>query len=740
MAKQLKFKFYTQRRNFLDLTVKAGDKAGKFKSFTGAVVNFFYYIGLGVIKFFSKFFGTAIAICFHTGQVLISVIIKTYKAAGSDISKTAKNFPARIKLFTQRQSGRSLAIFTIIAFFGFFSIQSLHLVAKGVALKNKIITSAFLGNHYLNQAKDAFGQKDFTGAQNRFALAYQAFNQGQKETLEAGQLFNQLLGLLPQKQDADNLLSAASLVAQSGQDFIDLQTKASLLKISAAGISAGDAPLADVFAEIGSSLQQAENRLNLAASRLDKVKPQSLPPSQRDTFLQLKSKLGILLLSLNNFDEVFTLSQSFLVGQKNLLLIFANNNELRAGGGFMGTYGNLKISNGQIASMKVSSIYDLDGQLQEIIKPPHPLLNVNDRWFLRDANWFADFPSAAKTITTFYEKEGGETPDLIISITPQLIVDLLKIVGPVSLPKYGVVLTPENFVEQTQVATTLTEGLPTNSPKQILADLVPILLQKLSEQESGAWPQIILALQNNLNEKQIVAFAKDLNSQQQLKDFHWAGAIENTDRDYLAVVSSNLGGTKSDLSIKQALDLTTTIKPDGAIINDLSITRTNLLPPLAKTNNDSFLRIYVPKGSKLISNTGFDFKDLSYPERLDYKINDDLYTWEVNSVQDVVTGTTIGQEAGKTFFGNWLNVKGGETRTVKLSYELPFKVSNIDRYSLLAQKQIGSLPPTLNWHLNFSGWQIAWKNFDTESLNTSDLSQTWTLNKDYLPGLVLQKR
>jgi hypothetical protein len=106
----------------------------------------------------------------------------------------------------------------------------------------------------------------------------------------------------------------------------------------------------------------------------------------------------------------------------------------------------------------------------------------------------------------------------------------------------------------------------------------------------------------------------------------------------------------------------------------------------------------------------------------------------------VVSGTYIGQESGKTFFGNWLNVDGGQTRTVKLVYQLPFKLNDIDKYSLLLQKQIGSTNSSFSWAFNFAGRQIAWKNFDTQSLNTDNLNTDIILDKDYFFGMVLQKR
>jgi hypothetical protein len=308
------------------------------------------------------------------------------------------------------------------------------------------------------------------------------------------------------------------------------------------------------------------------------------------------------------------------------------------------------------------------------------------------------------------------------------------------LPKYGITLNADNFVEETQAVTTISDTLPTNAPKQILADLVPILLQKISQSPPSDFAQIIQILQNNLNNKQIVMYSRDSVVQNQLEAFHWTGGVADSDRDYLSVVTSNLGATKTDLYVDQKISMTTTVADDGSITDEVDITRTNNLPILANTFNNSFIRVYAPLGSKLVSNLGFDYLPMEYPAGQNYQTDDDVLNWEKSSVKDVVTGTYIGQESGKTFFGNWLNLNGGETRTVKLVYRLPFKLGDVDKFSLLLQKQIGAVNSNFKWTLNFPGRQIAWKNFDTPNLNTNNLNSDIILDKDYFLGLVMSKR
>ncbi len=741
MLEKRKIKLYTQYGKYLHLKSKMDGRHLKFLArLLSVFFNCFYYIGLGLINAIIFLKNLCIFISFQTGIAVFKSIEHAVIGLKNEIAQTGVTLSKRFALIFTSGFTRTLLVFLLSLGLVWGVLSSLNLTARALQIKNKITRTAFWGERYLNQAKDLIEQKDFTQAQNRFELAYRMFSRGQANIAESGKALNSLLDLIPQKADADKLLKAASLIAKSGESLISIQGQFNHLKFGPAGIFSEDGKVTEILDSSGRQLKQSLKFVEQAQDLVDATDSKNIPPEAKEKYENLKSKLLVGSLALKNFILVYDLAQSLIMDNQTVLLVFENNNELRAGGGFMGTYGLLKMRDGALTHITVSSIYDLDGQLTETLRPPHPLLNVSGKWFMRDSNWFADFPTSAKIINSFYEKEGGQTPDLVVALTPNIIADWLKIVGPVTLPKYGITLNSENFVEQTQVAATLSENMPTNQPKQILADLVPILLQKISSLDANAFIQVIQSLESNLNSKQIVIFSRNLNTQKKLTDFHWTGEIATTDRDYLALVSSNLGGTKTDLAVDQNVKLTTTIRPDGVISNQLEITRTNKLPKLEKTNNLSFIRVFVPLGSKLISNIGFDFKNLEYPSAVNYKTDDNVLDWEKNSVQDVLTGTTIGTETGKTFFGNWLNLEGGETKTVKLTYELPFKLDEIDRYSLLVQKQIGALDSNFSWNLNFSTRQIAWKNFDTESLDTSRLSSNTILSKDYFLGLVLQKR
>jgi hypothetical protein len=75
----------------------------------------------------------------------------------------------------------------------------------------------------------------------------------------------------------------------------------------------------------------------------------------------------------------------------------------------------------------------------------------------------------------------------------------------------------------------------------------------------------------------------------------------------------------------------------------------------------NWLRVYVPKGSKLVDFKGSEKKVQTY------------------------------DELGKTVYEGFLGVQPEGKASVKLSYTLPFKIKNVDDYALLVQKQPGTV-------------------------------------------------
>ncbi len=678
--------------------------------------------------------------CYHTGRLVLVTATTAAKFTLQQIRRTRQLTPHRLKILLGQELRGTLAIFLIFCLIAGGVLQGLKVLATGLALKDSITNATMLGSQQLEQAQQALSNKNLSGAENQFTRALQTFRSANQQLADAGTLINQLGNLLPQKQAGQNVINAATLISQGGQHMIDFYQQAEQVSVTPQGLSSQQ-NIPALFTTLNNDLQQATQEIAQASADVAQIDPAAVPASQKDTFTKLQTQLLILNTSLQNFSGLFSVLQTILLGDKNILFIFENNDELRATGGFIGSYGAMELNNGAVNRMTISSIYDLDGQLKDKIMPPSPMINVNDRWYMRDSNWFADFPTSAQKISDFYEKEGGSTPDLVIAITPQVISDLLTLTGPITVPQFNLTLNTDNFLDETQANTGTNPSDPLNKPKQLLADFFPLLLQQLHALNGGQLANMLLILQNDLSSKQIVLYARDSTLEHAFLSYNWGGSINTTDRDYLEIVGSNLGGTKTDVHIQQQYSLQTAIAADGSITDTLTIVRTNPLPTnLADMTNTSFLRVYVPQGSQLLSSSGFDYLNLPALDPSQYEIDPDVYNWERLAEKNAATGMMTGLETGKTFFGNWSILKGGDTKTITLTYRLPFTLANPDRYSLLVQKQIGSQPATLNWTLQFPSRQIDWKNFNADTLDIDSLTSETSLTQDEFYGLVLEKR
>ncbi len=148
------------------------------------------------------------------------------------------------------------------------------------------------------------------------------------------------------------------------------------------------------------------------------------------------------------------------------------------------------------------------------------------------------------------------------------------------------------------------------------------------------------------------------------------------------------------------------------------------------------MRIFVPRGSKLIESKGFSYVDLGAKYITQGTVHPKVAAWEAHAVREVASGMLVGQEAGKTFFGNWIELNGGQEATVEIVYELPFKVESLDRYSVLLQKQPGSIAQTVRYSLHIPNRRILWASTGTETGH--EVTKQIELDRDRFYGLVLE--
>jgi len=660
-------------------------------------------------------------------------------------------------------------------------------LSQGLNIKEDVLSSGLAAYQNLLSAQESLGRADWPTAAQDFNLAHLDFLQTEEEIKKLGQL---TLGILERLPGGDLVSSGSHLVkvgenlAQTGQNLASVINTFSINNLfglinlasptsSAEGDFVGRRPkqsgdgsadssknilaskensLTDLMAASQTKLSQALVSIRLAQEELTQVKIESLPNDIQGAVVSLEEKLPLVEGMLDQAANYSTALLNILghYNPRQYLLLFQNNSERRATGGFIGTYGLLTLFQGEIKDLFIDGIFNADGQLREKIIPPRPIQKISTTWSMHDANWFADFPSSAEKVSWFYEKTGGPTVDGVISLTPTVIERLLKLTGPLAMPAYNLTLTAENFVEliQYQVETDYDKEL--NQPKKILADLAPQFIKALNQLSSQKRKEALTIIFDCLKEKHILIYFNEPSLEKLVIQEGWAGQILSTDKDYLSVVSSNINGYKTDRVIKETVSHQAEIQPDGSVIDTLTIKREHQGGGLEydwwNRVNANYLRVYLPKGSQLISASGQTIEIYQPPidyQKQGFKTDPLVSSIESKMVIDQKTGTHIFKESDKTVFGNWVYVSPGKTVTLTYQYKLPFKINltkSTDSYSLLVQKQSGSTDSQFSHQMKFPDtWSVSWQYPDEMNYELGIMNYESDLKIDRFLGVTFSK-
>ncbi len=382
----------------------------------------------------------------------------------------------------------------------------------------------------------------------------------------------------------------------------------------------------------------------------------------------------------------------------HFLVLFENNTELRPGGGFIGTFGTLAVEDGEIQSLTSQDVYAIDGPATGLVKTPPPLALQKyigvDAWYFRDANWSPDFAVSSEQALALLADEQrliGETPtsyDGVIALTPTFAADLLRLVGPVAID--GQTFTADNIAETLEYQVELgfvLQGVGTPQRKDIIGALVQEVMHRLFNLSISSWAGVLDTARSAIDQKQLLAFSLDADTQKILVDAGWGGTLAPPSGDAALVVDANLGSLKSDPSVARSLTYRVRQNAEGRLVAQLQITYTHTGKFDWKTTRyRTYTRLYVPFGSELIRGSGTLENDKLTNPTLKPGVVD------------------VGSDLGFTTFGAFISIEPGETRTLEYDYYLPDTLSEAladGRYQLLFQKQPGAADYDLTVDVDF---------------------------------------
>ena len=573
-------------------------------------------------------------------------------------------------------SFRGVMAFVIIALLIVLPIKAINYWQAVNAAKGRVLGEAEQAMQNLSLAQNQLANFNFNQSENYFSSAGRYFVSAQSQLNEIKSFLTVLAESAPVSnsfRSGKNLLSLGEHLANAGEYLLE----------GINGLAGGEElKLTAQIKNFKTQNNLALNELKLAQDNLKKVNLNHLPAENRDKFISLRKQLPIFMVSLEKIGGLTDFAVKFLGDNdlKRYLMVFQNDNELRATGGFMGSFALVDLESGKIKDIKIPAggTYDVRAGFNELIRPPQPMQLLTPRWEFQDANWWPDWPTSAKSITWFYQKSQGPTIDGVIAINSDWLESLLGIVGPIDLPEYKKTITAANFEDEVQKEVEITRQND-KQPKKILADLAPKLLDKIFNIQPENILNLISAINSGLNQKDILIYLSDPQLENFVAQNSWDGRLKNTESDYLNVVATNIGGGKTDRAVKQKIYHRAEILADGSVIDRLLISRSHFGPideNFTTMANRSYLRLYVPEGSQLIKAAGFvqplagEFRAPEYYLKFDERL-----AAENKAKTDPESKTKIYNENGKTVFANWLSINPGESKDVLLVYKLPFKIN-----------------------------------------------------------------
>jgi len=574
---------------------------------------------------------------------------------------------------------------------------------------------AFSAKADLEQSYHLIINRDFKGAATGIKSANTKLSQA-KNLLDKIVIVRQIPYAGTQLKAVDQVLIAGINLTDSGGKVVllidDITSTLKNESISYATLTVGEKKqiLAKIVAS-GNLFAEVQDRINQADAAITAIPSDQLLKPLKDNIEPLRVYLPKVKMLMDNALPMLSVIPKVAGFEqpRAYLFLLQNNDELRPTGGFIGTYGILKLQDGDILSFDTDNVYNLDRSTQAVIKKPTPApiakyLEQKD-WSLRDINWAPDFPTTALTAIDMYNQENKVIIDLkksgqkiigekgttipavipyeenlygVIAMTPEILGGLLKLTGPIVAG--NMVFTDTNYQDQLElmVGKLYAElNIPISQRKGIIKELSDQIKLKISTLPLSQMPQVLDIVMNSLQQKQIQIYMQDPDIEKIILGRNWGGAVKQTDGDYVFAVDSNLASLKTDQYVKREIKHTIFMR-NGDLIGQVQITYHNNAEFTWKsTRLRSYTRVYVPLGSELISSSG---------------------AMENDSVKDPTKQpgqVESATEFGKTYFGAFISIEPQSTGILSFEYKLPVQIKNqinSGSYNLLVQKQAGVVP------------------------------------------------
>jgi hypothetical protein len=466
------------------------------------------------------------------------------------------------------------------------------------------------------------------------------------------------------------------------------------------GTSEGLSPegMTRLLAEKQPSLRQALAAAEQAQEAWERIDQERLSEWLAEKVSPLNKGLPLLVTGL----KAATVAPEILGadGPRTYLILALNEDELRAGGGFISGVGEVRVEAGQIVTMTFQDSYAVDDFSQPYPASPEPMRRYMgiDIWVFRDSNWSPDFPTAARQAIALYRPGYPVSIDGVIAVDQEAVRRLVDTIGPLEIEGTEELVTGETVISYMRQSWAPEEGekLDLEWWKQRKAFMGALAQAIWAQVKSGDidWAPLAQTSLRLLEEKHVLIYLEHPEAASLLAEQGWDGALRPTARDYLMVVDTNMGYNKANARVHEEIVYEVDLRPSppqATLTLIYTHTSTASYPCIPEARYDptyeqmmdrcywDYVRIYVPLGSQLLEATRIPVPGEAF------------FSEEAEPGQ---VSTQAAEEGLWTTFAVLGLLPPSETQTRSFTWTLPADVVQWDTdqgmYSLQIQKQPGT--------------------------------------------------
>jgi len=352
----------------------------------------------------------------------------------------------------------------------------------------------------------------------------------------------------------------------------------------------------------------------LLQNSVNQINESALAPPLRASARKLKDYTRLLAPLATNLDTLLDQTPLLLGYSKpqRYLIWLQNNTEIRATGGFIGSYAAVTLDQGRVTEFKVDDIYNPDGLLEEHADPtvPEPVQKYMQVKYLglRDSNWWPKFPESAGVFVKLYQDATNEDVDGVVAINLNLVQKLLAFTGPVQLTAYNEKITAENVFERAQFHSEVGFEPGSTQKRDFLAHLANALLVEILTDPEKLGLGLGQLVGQGLTARDIMVYSTHSDLQKVLADSALTGHVNYQapapvgagqaiqPSDHLFIVDSNVGGNKANFWVNRISKYTLDVDRDGRLSGILTVTWIHTGTNATWPNGDyqNYVRIYLP--------------------------------------------------------------------------------------------------------------------------------------------------